>query len=259
MVSMKPKEDSRLVTLYCFSPAVMLVTFITEFLLAIYAFLRSRKANSNLGIVFGLVFLGTFQLAEYMICRGSDPLIWSRTGLFAITFLPVLGYYLISRIKNDFHFVKFGFLLASGLAFFLAFYPNNINGAACAGNYVILDVQPAVYSFFGYYYFGFLLLGIWKALEGIREYPDKKATRKALTWLIIGYLSFILPLTLVYIFLAGTRAGVASIMCGFAIVFAFILTFKIAPIYHSRVKSKKYLSSLKKRAIEIGQATFGLK
>lgn len=256
---MKPKEDSKNVTLYCFSPAVMLVTFLTEFALALYTFLRSRKANSNLGIVLGLVFLGTFQLAEYMICRGSDALLWSRIGLFCITFLPVFGYYLIAKIKNDYHFVKFGFLLASGLAFFLTFYPSNINGAACAGNYVILNVQPAVYSFFGYYYFGFLLLGIWKAVEGIRENPEKKNTRKALTWLIIGYLSFILPLTLVYIFLAGTRAGVTSIMCGFAIVFAFILTFKIAPIYHSHVKTKKYLRSLKKMAKEIEQAAFSKK
>ena len=55
-------------------------------------------------------------------------------------------------------------------------------------------------------------------------------------WFIIGYLSFILPLTLVYILIPTSRVAVASIMCGFAVIFAFILTFKIAPIYHECIK-----------------------
>ncbi len=233
-----PKEKN-LVTLYCFSPAVMLATFIIEFSLAIYLFIKSRKLHSNYGIVLTLIFLGTFQLAEYMICRGTNTVMWSRIGLFVITFLPVFGYYLISKIKNDFKLVNLGFAIAIGLAFFFALFPPAVSGAACAGNYIILNVQPILHQFFGYYYFGFLLLGIWKALSGIKEYPNKEKTKKALTWLIIGYLSFILPMTLVYIFLTSSRQGVASIMCGFAVVFAFILTFKIAPIYHEAVKTKK--------------------
>ena len=56
--------------------------------------------------------------------------------------------------------------------------------------------------------------------------------KKALKWFIIGYLSFILPLTLVYIFIPITRVAIASIMCGFAIIFAAILTFKIVPLYY---------------------------
>lgn len=225
----------------------MLATFIVEFGLAIYVYVKSRKAHSNIGIVLALVFLGTFQLAEYMICRGSSPVLWSRIGLFVITFLPVFGYYLISRVRDNYQWVKFGFFVAIGLAFFLAFFPPAVTGAACEGNYVILHVKPALHQFFGYYYFGFLLLGIWKAVQGIKEFPNMINTRKALTWLIVGYLSFILPLTFVYIFMAGTRQGVASIMCGFAVVFAFILALKIAPIYHECVKTRKYQAFLKKK------------
>lgn len=230
--------------LYCFSPEVMLVTFIIEFALAIYIFIKGRKANAHHGIVLALVFLGTFQLAEYMICRGSDALLWSRIGLFVITFLPVFGYYLISKIKGDLHLVKMGFASAIALAFSFMLWPKSVDGAVCAGNYVILNVQPVLYQFFGYYYFGFLLLGIWKASRGIEE-SKKKVTKKALTWMIIGYLSFILPVTLSYIFLTGTRNGVASIMCGFAVIFALILTFKVAPIYHDKVKTKKHIRKQK--------------
>lgn len=233
------KKEPGYTTLYCFSPLVMLLTFITEFALALYTFIKSRKAGSDYGIVIGLIFLGTFQLAEYMICRGSDPLLWSRIGLFVITFLPVFGYYLVSGIEKDYKPARYELVLATAIAFFFVFYPRALTGAACEGNYVILNMKPALYQFFAYYYFGFLLLGIWKALRGIADNPNKKQMKKALMWLIIGYLSFILPLTLVYFFLAGTRQGIASIMCGFAIVFAFILTFKIAPIYYSLVKRKK--------------------
>jgi len=43
---------------------------------------------------------------------------------------------------------------------------------------------------------------------------------------------------MVYILIPITRAAIASIMCGFAVIFAFIITFKIAPIYHKYVKVK---------------------
>jgi hypothetical protein len=240
-----PREKNT-VTLYCFSPAVMLATFIIEFGLAIYVFAKSRITHSDYGIVAILVFLGTFQLAEYMICRGTDTLLWTRLGLFSITFLPVIGYYLISKIRSRYSVAKLGIILAIALACFIVLYPPAVTGGVCAGNYVILNVKPAIYQFFGYYYYGFLLLGIWDALRGITENKESKNTKKALAWLIIGYLSFILPLTLVYIFLAGARQGIASIMCGFAIVFAFILTFKIAPIYHDAVKNAKHKKTLTK-------------
>ena len=244
----KPKNTD--VTLYCFSPAIMLWTFSIEFGLAIYTFIKSRKAHSNAGIVLGLVFLGTFQLAEYMICRGSNPLFWSRLGLFVISFLPIFGYYLVSRIKNDYKLVKVGFVAALGLAMFFAFYPAAVTDAACGGNYVILNIQPALYQFFGYYYFAFLLLGIWKAMAGIHEYPKKEKVKKALKWLIIGYLSFMLPATLIWAFIVPARIGISSVMCGFAIIFAFILTFKIAPIYHDCVKSRKHQKLLENIGIE---------
>lgn len=238
------KKEPNTVTLYCFSPAVMLVTFIVEFILATYTFVRSRRTGSNIGIVLILIFLGTFQLSEYMICRGSNTLFWTRLGLFAITFLPVLGYYLVSKIRGSYTVARLSVFLGIAIGIFILFYPPAVTGGVCAGNYVILNVKPAIYQFFGYYYFGFLLLGIGESLHGIQENPKRKYSKQALLWLIIGYLSFILPLTLVYIFMAGARQGVASIMCGFAVVFAFILTFKIAPIYHDSVKSTKHKKSL---------------
>lgn len=225
--------------LNCFSPTIMVITFILEMLLAIYAFIKSRKANSDTGIVIILVFLAIFQLSEYQICGGFDELFWSRLGLFVITFLPVLGLYLISKLRKESSILKFGFIFAIAFAVFFALIPRSVSGATCGGNYIIFDIESNIHNLYGYYYMGFLFLGIWQAMIGVNSKNNKHDIKKALKWFIIGYLSFILPLTLVYIFIPITRIAVASIMCGFAVVFAFILTFKVAPIYHANVKSNK--------------------
>ena len=225
-------------TLYCFSPLVMIVTFIVEISMAIYAFIKSYKAKSDLGIVATLIFLALFQLAEYKICGGVEPLMWARIGMFSITLLPILGLYLISRLKKDSYLLKLGIFLAVAFASYFIFLPNSVNDVSCTGNYIIFDIKSTIHSLYGYYYFGFLLVGIWEAAKGIEKSELKIKLKNALKWFIIGYLSFILPLTITYIFIPITRAGVASIMCGFAVVFAIILTFKIAPIYHETVKIK---------------------
>lgn len=232
-------KNKKGVVLSCFSPLIMIITFVIEISLAIYTFIKSKKAGSDVGIVLVLLFLGTFQLAEYQICEGTNILMWARIGLFAITFLPVLGIYLISKLHKESMLLKIGFLLAVAFVVFFLFVPWTIDGATCGGNYIIFDIKTNIHSLYGYYYLGFLFLGIWQALIGVKSEKSKADIKKALRWLIIGYLSFILPLTLVYILIPITRAAVASIMCGFAVVFAFIITFKIAPIYHEYVKVNK--------------------
>ncbi len=137
--------------------------------------------------------------------------------------------------------------MAIAFATYFVLMPNSIENVICGGNYVILDINSGAYTLYGYYYFGFLLLGIWESLKGIKS-NNKQKIKEALKWFIIGYLSFILPLTIVYIFIPSTRVAVASIMCGFAVIFAFILTFKIAPIYHECIKVdyKKIFNSIRK-------------
>ncbi len=231
----KPGET----TLFCFSPAVMVATFIIEITLAVYIYFQNRRFGHNTLIVSILTLLATFQLSEYMICRGGDALLWSRIGLVSITLLPLLGFVLIGVIRNNTRYSLLGALVALAFSIIFSFWPNTVNDAACAGNYVILNVQPLVHSFYGYYYFGLLLLGIYFAFRGMEENKKDKRSQSALLWMIIGYLSFILPLSLVYIFIAGTRNGIASIMCGFAVIFAFILAFKVSPMYHRVLDNRK--------------------
>jgi hypothetical protein len=224
------------VTLYCFSPLVMIITFAIEMIFAIYVFIKSIKHKTDFGIVLILLFLAMFQLSEYQICMGSDLLFWARVGLFSITFLPALGYYVIVKLKEESNLVKIAFFFAISFAALFVLYPNTINEVSCGGNYVIFDIDSKIHSLYGYYYFGFLLLGVYEASKGIKDINISTKVKNALKWFIIGYLSFILPLTLVYIFIPITRVAVASIMCGFAVIFAAILTFKIASQYYNDKK-----------------------
>ncbi len=238
------KRKRKGITLYCFSPPIMIATFAIEILLAGYVYIKSIKAKSDVGIVIILVFLAIFQLSEYQICAGTNVVFWSRLGLLVITFLPVFGLYLISKLNSGSRILKGAFLLAIAFAMIFSLTPNSVEGATCGGNYIIFDIDSTIGTLFGFYYFAFLLLGIWEATKGIKNKHNKKKIKKALQWFIKGYLSFILPLTVVYIFIPVTRVAVASIMCGFAVVFAFILSFKIAPIYHKYIKRN---SNIKKR------------
>ncbi len=75
-LNFKKNKEER-VTLNCFSPPVMLATFIIEMILAIYVFIKSLKAKSDFAIVLVLLFLAIFQLSEYQICEGTDLLVWA--------------------------------------------------------------------------------------------------------------------------------------------------------------------------------------
>ncbi len=92
-------KNTSSVTLYCFSPAAMLTTFIIEMILAAYTLWRFNKAKSGIVVTLILVCLATFQAAEYYICRIGSPLLAAKVGYTAITLLPALLLHLVSLIS----------------------------------------------------------------------------------------------------------------------------------------------------------------
>jgi hypothetical protein len=220
-------------TLYCFSPPVMVASFVIEILLAIYVFVRHRI--TRFGKVAGLVLLllATFQLAEYRICDvgGASELLWSRIGFVAITLLPLAGLYLVSLVSHKQHFLKLGYVSATALVLYFLFVPKAITGAICGGNYVLFNTSSDLFRLYGFYYLGFLLLGIWESIEHVASLKRQAGARSALQWLIVGYLSFMGPMGVLYLSVPATRNAAASIMCGFAVLLAVILTFKVVPAF----------------------------
>ena len=222
---------------FCFSPEVMLATFLIEIILAVYVFFRYKMGFFGKIVVSLLVLLAAFQLAEYKICTGYNGIVWSKIGFVVITLLPVLGLHLISFIAKRKHFLTLGYALVTTYILIFIFAPKGITGATCGGNYIIFQTAQELSWTYTIYYFGFLLLGIWQALEGIRNNNNDadNSDKKLLWWMIAGYTSFMLPMAIV----AAVAPLVAwnatpSIMCGFALALALVLAFKVAPIYSKK-------------------------
>jgi hypothetical protein len=220
-------------TLYCFSPPVMIATFVIETALMIYTFVRYKLTPITRLAGVLLICLAIFQLAEYNVCEGSwgvNSLQWARIGYVAITLLPPIGIHLASRIAGQ----RAGFLtsLAYGssvlFAVFFLVIGQGMQSEQCLGNYVIFTIAPGALVPYTLYYYG------WLAITTVYSFVmslqlKERLTAHALRWLAVGYLAFIIPTTAVNLIDPTTRAGIPSIMCGFAVLLALILSFRVLP------------------------------
>lgn len=226
------------VQLNCFSPPVMLATLITESLLTIYTLWRYKMTVLGRLAVFTLIALAAFQLSEYRVCTGYgfSAEQWSRIGFVMITTLPPLGIHMLHVLagKPRRRLVVSAYATMTAFIVFFLTYHTAFIGHKCTGNYVIFQMGPWAGGAYGIYYYGWLLtallLGANWANELMRS-TAKAARRKleAVRGLIIGYLVFLIPTALANSVKPSTRAGIPSIMCGFAVLFALILVFYILP------------------------------
>jgi len=227
LVAMFKKYQGKL---YCFSPPVMLATFLIEFTLAFYTLWRYKMDTTGRLAVIVLFALGSFQLAEYMLCGGLglSNVEWARVGYGAITMLPALGIHMIVSIAGKKMPALIGVAYAS-CAMFLGFYllaGNSVSLHGCQANYAVFNSYRTVSLPFGVYYYGLMLIGASLAWIWGNELPER---RTALWSMTIGYLVFILPTATVNLIDPATTRGIPSIMCGFAVLFAIILAAKVLP------------------------------
>ncbi|MEO8862925.1 MAG: hypothetical protein ABI354_01225 [Candidatus Saccharimonadales bacterium] len=188
-----------------------------------------------------LFFLGLFQLSEYYVCGGVgvSAATWSRVGYVAITMLPPLGLHLAHVIAKNKKRILVWFAYASGITWALVFGLSEwaFGGHVCAGNYVIFQLRNNVGgAYFAYYYFWLFMVLILCSYWYTKT--TNKRQKEALHYLVLGYLVFILPTTIVNTLKPSTMLGLPSIMCGFAVIYAVILTFLILP----RINNSKSIS-----------------
>ena len=79
----------------------------------------------------------------------------------------------MSLVSHKTHFLKVGYATAIGFVIYFLAVPKAITGAICGGNYIVFNTSNDLYRLFGFYYWGFLLLGIW---ESSRQNGDYQAT-----------------------------------------------------------------------------------
>lgn len=230
------KEDDGSLTLYCFNPAVTLFTFIVETSFAIYALIRYRKSLfCNIAVAL-LLLLAWFQLSEYVLCtQHVDLKMWSQIGFASITFLPVLAAHLVTIATGRRALVPLGYVIAASFIYVIVFFPPVTVHAYCTGRFVVFDaVSPFILPYM-LFYLGYIVLGMARLGHALlRKYGDRETSY----WLLVGYASFVAPTIIVYAFFESSRVGFSSILCGFAIFFAFILGVKILP-HHEKEKKLK--------------------
>ena len=229
--------------LYCFSPPVMLATFIIEISLAVYVVWRYGLTAVTKVAVLILLCLAAFQLAEFNVCEGAwglSSIQWAKLGYVAITLLPPLGVHLIANISGDTR--RWPVWTAYGLgAAFIAYFliaTNSIQAEACLGNYVIFEQGHGTGQLFGLYYYGLLLAAVGYAVYRAKLPKTNKNIKKSLYALVVGYSAFIIPTTAVNIIDPSTIAGIPSIMCGFAVILAVVLAGAVIPLAVNGKKSK---------------------
>ena len=221
-------------TLYCFSPLVMLATVIIELCLAMYVFWRIKPSRLKLLIVFTIALLAAFQAAEFFVCSHYSigaVNIASRLGFVAITFLPPLSIHIANETtgrRNNWAIIAC-YIPAFVLALIFCILPNTISSTMCTGRYVIFQLEGALNYIYPIYYFG-LLFGILGTSFHLLNKEKNQKKRHALIWLMIGTLSFMVPTGIVYWVVPDSAYTIPSVMCGFAVIYAFILTTKVAPV-----------------------------
>lgn len=214
-------------TLYCFSPAVILATFLIEAFLAVYVWFRYRASRfGRLATVF-LALLALFQFSELMICRGGPSELWVRVAFVATAFLPIIALDFIGLLTRDRRALGLGYAVATAFSIIMLLRPGTFADAACTGRFVAFSGGDVAFDLlYSAYYLIALLWGAGLTLQAIRK---RTGDRTTLIWLFVGYLSFMLPTIGLYALVAASRPGLPSILCGFAVFAALITAFKILP------------------------------
>jgi len=217
---------------YCFSPPVMIATFAVEIVLLLFTLARYKMNTVARLICATFFFLAFFQLSEFFVCGGLgvDAALWSRMGFIAITTLPALGLHLMYAIagKKSKWQVQTAYALMVGWILVFGFTENAFTNHRCVSNYVIFELHRHVGYAYSAYYYGILLVGLFFAFT-FGEAAKKVKQKEALYGMILGYLVFLLPTAIANTISPATMAGIPSIMCGFAVLFAVILFAYVLP------------------------------
>jgi len=228
-------KQSRSTQLNCFSPPVMIATMIIEVSLAIYTVWRYKMTGVSRLAVITLSMLAAFQLAEFFVCTGSvgHATIWSRIGFAAISTLPPLGLHLIHLVagKPGRCLVRIAYATMTAFIIFFLAFPAVFNNYQCTGNYVVFHLRPHAGGLFWVFYMGWLAVAAVLGVRWANQFMKQHQLRKlnATRGLIIGWLAFLVPTAIANIVSPASRTGIPSVMCGFAVIFALILTLYVLP------------------------------
>ena len=208
-----------------------LIFFAIEFAILIMVVLLNRDHPYFWTTISLLALLQLYQLSEFLICSGIAPAIFIRIGYVIITFLPPTGYFLSSQIsgwKNKSNILGkdyiLGFILGLGFAIYYLVDTASVTLLDCNPFYATYDSKYSLA--YGIFYYGYIMFGIALLFYSIgfgiykeQNYPNKKYA----ILILIGYLSFLVPMHLMTLIDVSWLKVVPSVMCKYAILLAISL------------------------------------
>ena len=224
-------------TLYCFTPEVSLATFVIEIGFVLYTYLKFKATTFSRVCIGLLLCLGTFQAAEFMFCRSATPDIWPKIGYIATIFLPAFGMHMTSLLTNRAYKITYAaYMLALGITIMALLYPLHYFIASCNIHYVDMWNKPPFNYLHNIYYIVFIFCAVYVLIHTILH---RKKRREIEVWLVISYAVFLIPTYALYFLRYIFHSAIPSVMCGFAIMTALIITLIILPMFYRAKKLEK--------------------
>ncbi|MBI3495091.1 hypothetical protein HY065_00485 [Candidatus Berkelbacteria bacterium] len=222
------RQVGQSVTLYCFTPAVSLATFLIELLLTAYSWWKFRSTQFGKLITLFILILGLFQLAEFAVCKTGYPVAWARFGLAVIAFLPAMGLQAVAMVTKRNLWVPLSYLLATLFAAVILFAPHAVIVPHCLPNFIEFRIPLLLSFIYAVFYWGYVVFAMLVLLHAMRR---AKQPNPVIKWLLVAYAVSTVPTLLLHLVLPYTIAGHASVFCGFAILMAVVLVTKVLPSY----------------------------
>ncbi len=198
-----------------------IIFFGIEFFILVAVIIFNRNHPFFWSIAIMLVLLQLYQLAEFLICIGVNENITGRIAYTIITFLPPMGYFLSSKVVGwKFPDYWIGFAAATGFSLYYIVTPGSVVLASCNPFYAVYSVHHSFY--YGIFYIGILVYSIF-FLAAHLIFRRNKVDRKSSLFVLIGYLSFLVPMYLMVWVDSYFANKVTSIMCKYALLLAVIL------------------------------------
>lgn len=167
-----------------------------------------------------MALLQLYQLSEFLICIGVNENIIGRIAFVIITFLPPLGHYLVVQVtKWKYKDYLIGFAFGLFFAIYYAVVPESVELVDCNPLYAIYQ-YPLDFAY-GIYYYTVIFYAICLLVYHI--IAKKDIIKRSSALILIGYLSFLVPMLLMILIDWRFTDLVESVMCKYAILLAVTL------------------------------------
>lgn len=213
----------------CYTPPVSLFTAVVEFGLAIWIRVRYRRATlAPFGSAL-MIFLGLYQLSEFLLCTTPFERVWVMMGFVSYSYLPAVALHAVVfylRVKIPVWILY----IVPVIATIAAVIPGVMVGTGTCHEVFVTaqNFQPTLlgnvaFWIYSTYYAAFIIASVVLSLRA-RSRAREAGRRKLFTYIPLAVAAMTIPTFVLLIMFPQFGVMFPSVFCHFALLFAaFIL------------------------------------